>query len=249
MDATELSLLRPRRHLFVFSHLHGYSSLLSHILGAHSQIDGYCETHIGYRTSLDSWRLRRRVRKLIAAPLSGDYVLDEVLHDYPISRSILNSNRTRAVALARRPHETVRSIIAMGLTDEHVAWHRDFERVARYYETRLAGLLRLSEALRGRVVFIESETLLAAPRATLDHLSAFLELRSPLQFESRCFAPAGEPGLGEGRTAVSVPRPLTVRLQTAYNFWCSAIRKSCPIIGAEGENSASGEERSSQTGS
>ena len=31
---------------------------------------------------------------------------------------------------------------------------RSYSLVARYYETRLAGLLRLAEALRGRVVFL-----------------------------------------------------------------------------------------------
>jgi len=123
-----------------------YSSVLSHILGSHPQINGYCETHTKYRTYFDLWKLRRRVRKLTGEPLNGDYLLDKVLHDYPMARSILDSGRTRAIVLVRRPRETVRSIIEMGLTHSPVAWHRDFELVARYYETRLAGLLRLTEA-------------------------------------------------------------------------------------------------------
>jgi hypothetical protein len=36
----------------------------------------------------------------------------------------------------------------MGLHYSPIAWHRDFDHVARYYETRLAGLLRLAEELR-----------------------------------------------------------------------------------------------------
>src|SRR5262245_13075611 len=39
--------------LFVLSHMRSYSSLLSHVLGSHPEIDGYCETHLRYRSGLD----------------------------------------------------------------------------------------------------------------------------------------------------------------------------------------------------
>jgi len=236
--------------LFLLGHMRSYSSVLSHILGSHPQISGYCETHTKYRTWVDLWKLRRRVRKLTGEPLTGDYVLDKVLHDYPMARSILSSGNTRAIVLIRRPRETVRSIIEMGLTHSPVPWHRDFELVARYYETRLAGLLRLAEVLRGRVVFLEAEALLTNTRTVLDQLGVFLELRTPLSTEYRRFAHTGEPGFGdpskaiaagritlaprESRTVVSLPRPLTNRLQIAHEFWCAAIRQVCPSITVEG---------------
>jgi hypothetical protein len=238
-----------RRHLFLLGHMRSYSSVLSHILGSHPQIDGYCETHTKYRTRLDLLRLHHRVRKLTGEPLDGDYVLDKVLHDYPLARSILDSSRTRGILLVRRPRETLRSIIEMGLHYSPIAWHRDFGRVARYYETRLAGLLRLTEALRGRVVFLQAETLLSSTPEVLDQLGTFLELQSPLQPEYRRFAHTGENGFGdpseaisagritttqrERQTTVSLPRPLVTRLQNAYDFWCAAIRRSCPTIGPD----------------
>jgi hypothetical protein len=236
--------------LFLLGHMRSYSSVLSHVLGSHSQINGYCETHTKYRTYFDLWKLRRRVRKLTGEPLRGEYVLDKVLHDYPLARSILRSSNTRAIVLVRRPRETVRSIIEMGITHSPIAWHRDFDLVARYYETRLAGLLRLSEALRGRVVFLEAEALITHTRPVLERLGVFLELQSPLEAEYRRFAHTGEPGFGdpsnaiaagrivatprERRTAVSLPRPLTSRLQIAHDFWCAAIRQTCPSITVEG---------------
>ena len=236
--------------LFLLGHMRSYSSVLSHILGSHPQVSGYCETHTKYRTYFDLWKLRWRVRKLTREPLRGDYVLDKVLHDYPMCRSVLNSHRTRGIILIRRPRETVRSIIEMGLTHSPVAWHRDFELVAGYYETRLAGLLRLTQALRGRVVFIEAEALMSNTRAVLDQLGAFLQLKSPLPTEYRHFAHTGEAGFGDpskaiaagkvtvmprvGRTTVSLPRTLTHRLQVAHDFWCAAIRQTCPSITEEG---------------
>ena len=105
--------------LFLLGHMRSYSSVLSHILGSHPQISGYCETHTKYRTWFDLWKLRWRVRKLTGEALRGDYVLDKVLHDYPMARSILDSSSTRAIVLIRRPRETVRSIIEMGLTLKH----------------------------------------------------------------------------------------------------------------------------------
>lgn len=236
----------PRGHLFVLGHLRSYSSVLCHILGSHPQIDGYCETHIRYRWSPDLLRLHSRVRKLTGEPLRGRYVLDQILHDYPMARTILASRRTRAVILVRRPRSTVRSIIEMGLRCSQLAQYRDFERVARYYEMRLAALLRLTEALEGRVVFLEAEMLLAHAREVLDQLAVFLELDSPLQTEYRLFPFTGNAGHGDpspaiaaGRlthrtddrhNSVSLPRALTTRLQNAYDFWCGALRRSCRPI-------------------
>src|SRR3954447_7337822 len=51
--------------------MRSYSSVLSHILGSHPQISGYCETHTKYRTWFDLWKLRRRVRKLTGEALQG----------------------------------------------------------------------------------------------------------------------------------------------------------------------------------
>ncbi len=120
-----LSWAAPRGHLFVFGHMRSYSSLLCHILGSHPEIDGYCETHIKYRWYLDLVRLRRRVVKLTGEPLRGRYVLDKVLHDYPLAASILRSPGARGIVLLRRPKATVRSIMNMGQRYSDVAWYRD----------------------------------------------------------------------------------------------------------------------------
>ena len=62
-----------RRYLFVLGHMRSYSSLLCHILGSHPQINGYCETHVKYRSRFDLLRLRSRVVKLTGEPLQSDY--------------------------------------------------------------------------------------------------------------------------------------------------------------------------------
>lgn len=243
-----LSLMERRRHLFVFGHMRSYSSLLCHILGSHSEIDGYCETHIKYRWPLDLLRLRRRVVALTGEPLGGRYVLDKVLHDYPVTKSILRSPAARGVVLLRRPGATVRSIMNMGLRYSDIPWYRDVDAVARYYETRLSSLVRIADEMQGRAVLLEAEELLANTPAVLQRLGGFLELGQPLQRSYRRFAHTGEAGYGDPSDNISkgetiapasaghgtgseslivIPEPIVTRLERVYRACSAALRERC----------------------
>ena len=237
-----------RRYLFVFGHMRSYSSLLCHILGSHRQIDGYCETHIRYRTRWDLLRLRSRVAKLTGEPLRGRYVLDKVLHNYPVAPSILRNPNTRSIVLLRKPVPTVQSIVNMGLHYSDIAWYRDLDAVASYYQERLAALVLLAQQLRGRVMFIEAEGLLEQTAAVLHSVTLALQLSEPLQAEYQRFAHTGERGFGdpsevistgrvnkaarEQRTPVVLPPRLSARLQWAYEACAAALRESCQALAA-----------------
>lgn len=233
-------MMARRRYLFVLGHMRSFSSLLCHILGSHPQVDGYCETHIKYRSRWDLLRLRSRVVRLTGEPLRGRYVLDKVLHNYPLSASILSSRRTRSIVLLRRPVPTLQSIVNMGLHYSDVAWYRDMESVASYYEERLAVLVLLAESLRGRVIFLEAEKLLSQTADVLSSLARVLDLDEPLHSDYRRFAHTGERGFGdpsevistgrlssaprEKRTTVTVPLELAARLESAYETCAAALR-------------------------
>jgi hypothetical protein len=237
-----------RRYLFVLGHMRSYSSLLCHILGSHPQIDGYCETHVKYRTRFDLLRLRSRVVKLTGEPLRGRYVLDKVLHNYPLASSILRSPNTLSIVLVRRPVPTVQSIVNMGLHYSDVAWYRDLDAVARYYEERVGALVQLAEELRGRVMFIEAETLLSRTGDVLQSIGRLLELSEPLQSDYKRFAHTGEGGFGdpsetittgrvtnaprEPRTPVMLPAAMTARLEVAYAACSASLRDRCEALAA-----------------
>ena len=237
-----------RRYLFVLGHMRSYSSLLCHILGSHPQVDGYCETHVKYRTRFDLLRLRSRVVKLTGEPLSGRYVLDKVLHNYPLASSILRSPNTLSIVLVRRPVPTVQSIVNMGLHYSDIAWYRDLDAVTRYYEERVAALVRLADELRGRVMFLEAETLLSRTGDVLQSTGRFLQLSEPLQSDYKRFAHTGEGGFGdpseaittgrvtnaarEPRTPVMLPVALTARLETAYAACSASLRDRCEALAA-----------------
>jgi hypothetical protein len=237
-----------RRYLFVLGHMRSYSSLLCHILGSHPQIDGYCETHVKYRTRFDLLRLRSRVVKLTGEPLRGRYVLDKVLHNYPLASSILRSPNTLSIVLVRRPVPTVQSIVNMGLHYSDIAWYRDLDAVTRYYEERVAALVRLADELRGRVMFLEAETLLSRTGDVLQNIGRFLELSEPLQSDYKRFVHTGEGGFGdpsetitsgrvtnaarEPRTPVMLPVALTARLEMAYAACSASLRDRCEALAA-----------------
>jgi hypothetical protein len=237
-----------RRYLFVLGHMRSYSSLLCHILGSHPQIDGYCETHVKYRTRFDLLRLRSRVVKLTGEPLRGRYVLDKVLHNYPLASSILRSPNTLSIVLVRRPVPTVQSIVNMGLHYSDIAWYRDLDAVTRYYEERVAALVRLADELRGRVMFLEAETLLSRTGDILQNIGRFLELSEPLQSDYKRFAHTGEGGFGDPsetittgrvtnaardpRTPVMLPVALIARLEMAYAACSASLRDRCEALAA-----------------
>ena len=232
-----------RRYLFVLGHMRSYSSLVCHILGSHPQVNGYCETHVKYRSRFDLLRLRSRVVKLTGEPLKGRFVLDKVLHNYPFASSILRSPNTQAIVLVRRPVPSVQSIVNMGLLYSDIAWHRDIDLVVRYYEERLATLVRLADELRGRVMFIEAETLLSRTGDVLQSIGRLLDLSEPLRSDYKRFAHTGEGGFGdpsetittgrvtnatrEPRMPVMLSAAVTARLETAYAACSASLRDRC----------------------
>jgi hypothetical protein len=228
--------------LFVLSHMRSYSSLLSHVLGSHPDIDGYCETHLRYHFSLDVWRLRRKVQRLTGEALSGRFVLDKILHDYPIAHGILASPHTRAVFLLREPMDVIQSIIHMGTHLDPLEQNTNVGQVTSYYEARLHSLAELAPVLGHRAAYLPSEALLTDTDGALEFLRDFLGLSQPLERRYRSFAKTGEPGFGDPspairsgeigarssrRADVPVPESLIERVQAAHSTCVEACFQHC----------------------
>lgn len=235
--------MRKRRApLFVLSHMRSYSSLLSHVLGSHPDIDGYCETHLRYRFAFDVMRLQWRVQTLTGEPLSGRFVLDKILHNYTMSRSILANPNTRAVFLLRQPVEVLQSIMHMGTHLDPRARNTNVEKVTGYYEARVQRLTLLARQLGERAAFLESEALLERTDATLEFLRDYLELSSPLDRHYRSFAKTGAPGFGDPspnihtgeigaqtrkRAPFPIPATLAARVKAAHAACLDACTRYC----------------------
>ena len=197
-----IAMTNLRAPLFVLSHMRSYSSLLSHVLGSHPDIDGYCETHLRYRFPLDVLRLHWKVKRLTGEPLRGRFVLDKILHNYAMSRAILENPRTRAVFLLREPTEVVQSIIHMGRIWIRRSATPTSSRWWGYYEARLLRLAELAPVLGHRAAFLESSALIESTDEALEFLRDYLDLSQPLERRYRSFAKTGEPGFGDPSPAI-----------------------------------------------
>jgi hypothetical protein len=227
--------------------MRSYSSVLSHVLGSHPQIDGYCETHLRYRFAFDLLRLKWRVRRLTGEPLRGRYVLDKILHNYPVAAQIIENPRTRAVFLLRQPVEVVQSIVHMGRHLDANEWNSNVENATRYYVERLSQLARFARVIGRRAAFVESESLVTRTDECLDFLRRFLCLDTPLERRYRSFSKTGKPGYGDpsemirrgeiggpvrARPTYSIPSALIAEAVIAHAECLSACSLNCVPVSA-----------------
>ena len=183
--------------LFVVSHMRSYSSLLCHILGSHPEISGYEELLQSYVVTSSLDRLARKIRDRTGNAPLGRYLLDKILHSHlEIGSSILARPDVRCIFLLRDAGDTMRSLRntlhALGDPDRYT----DVGMLA-YYTDRLNEMVRYSERLGDRSLFIDSEQLLSDTGAVLDRLSQWLALAEPLREEYRTFPHTGVAGHGD----------------------------------------------------
>jgi hypothetical protein len=207
-------VLRPRRYVLVLSHMRSYSSLLCHLLGSHSEIDGYAEMHRSYRRRTDLLRLKAHVFRSLEGEFSGRFVLDKLLHDrYTVSHSLLESRSVYPIILVRNPADSIRSILRMGRTMGSVAWYSDPPLVAEYYETRVSHLAEIVQTLDRPWLFVRGEALVEDTRECLDSIASFLRLRSPLEESYSLFKNTGREGWGDYSDVILARRVVRNRPQ------------------------------------
>jgi hypothetical protein len=243
--------LRPRRYVFVLSHMRSYSSLLCHILGSHPEVAGYAEMHQRYNGPLDLFRLRARVSRSLGGDLRGRFVLDKVLHnDYAIAPSVLALAGTYPIFLVRDPADSMPSIIELGARVPNAQIYSDPDSSSSYYVGRLHELARLARERHGNALFVRAEDLIDATRTTLDAIARFLELDQPLQDVYTIFERTGEPGWGDDseliragrvvqnraqRDVTGIPEEPLRRAVEAYVECCRILERHCDTARADGE--------------
>lgn len=244
----------PRRYLLVMSHMRSYSSLLSHILNSHQDIDGYVEMHKPYRGDLDLVELALRVRHSTGERLRGRYVMDKVLHNYSVAPNVLHRRDVFTVFSIREPEQTVRSIIAMGLRREQLDWKSNPEKVVNHYVKRLDTLAEVIKRKPHNSVYFEADQLIHNTDETLRVLSSYLELATPLRGSYETSSLTGKAGYGDPSqyigtgqivarrddySHIHVPDALMTKAHRAYERNGALLAKRANItIGADAATSA-----------
>lgn len=204
----------PDRYLFLFSHMRSYSSVLSHVLGAHAEIAGYSESHLKYRHQRDLGALRWRVGHAIGGLPTGRYLLDKLLHNYMlIPRQLRESDRLRALIFLRRPVPTLRSILRMHATLPQVAWHGEPDAVATYYCERVVWIAAVGVMLKQRALAFPAEAITTRTPQLLKAVGKHLALSTEIspRYEPRRYT--GAPAHGD----------VSARIQLGRIEQCAAI--------------------------
>ena len=168
------ALISPYKYIFILSHMRGYTTLLTHILGSHPEISGYFELHQSYRNPLDLILMRIRVANGLNYQIQGQYILDKILHQHCfLSPSILQRDDLYTIFILRKPEPTLKSLKVKENSKD------DPNRPLHYYLERLDYLKNLSHIPRNRV-YLDAESLLENTNSTLEFIHSFLQLKDEI---------------------------------------------------------------------
>ena len=228
--------------LFVVSHMRGFTTLLTHLLGSHPEVSGYFETHSSYHDLHDLIRLRATLDD--ADGLSGDekWIVDKVLGcDLTISDAVLRREDVTLLFSLRRPLATLKSMIA---TRERYGWRMDRRRTTEYYFTRLAQIADFARRAPGGF-YLDAEAIVERTGPTLDGLSRALNLAPPLQADFTIHSMTGKSGYGcpsdyirQGRIVrdreryedIEIDPELLARAERAYRECRDILLANCTAV-------------------
>ncbi len=227
-------------YLFLLGTMRSGSSLLSSILCSHPEILGYGETHVVYDGTDKMRELADRVCRAHEGHHEGQlpfrYVLDKLLHDGLIrDPGALEGIDLTCVFLLREPRRTIESLVHQ--------LDSTLDDAFNYYRERLLNLERYARAFP-RSAFLTYERLIEDPAGTLERLTAFLGLRSPLSSEYRLQPLHGMKGVGDrsGRLAagrilseareisVALPAGRVAEAEAAYLRCRSVLEQACAVL-------------------
>lgn len=188
----------PFENIFLLSHMRSYSSLFGHILGSHSQINGYYESHQHYF----SWKsyLKQRLTYIKNNELSQShrYMFDKLLHDELIvDKNVLNNPNNKFIIMIREPEPSIKSIIKMAEGRNFDSPLKHIKNATNYYFTRLENLVNYSNILKNKFLFIDSEMLKINSDFTLQVITDYLSLKTDLKPDFQTFKHTTEEKFGD----------------------------------------------------
>ena len=179
------------KYLFILSHMRGYTSLMSHILGSHPEISGYFELQQSYQTPFDLFLMRVRVANGLNYQVRGSFLLDKILHSrWFLSSNILQREDVFTIFTIRKPESSLKSLMGM---KKKLGFPSD---VLAYYMERLKSLQNISKIPRHRI-YVDGESLVENPIPVLEFIQSFLQLDESISPSYSTFRFTGEGGFGD----------------------------------------------------
>ena len=186
-------LISDKRYLFIVSHMRSRSTLLSHILGSHSDICGYRELHLSYLNSLS--KLKMRVALSEEEGYQNSHILlDKLLHDKLNIETNTFDGNLAIIILLREPVSSLASMFSM---HERLHGNSDYEHLLEYYIRRLTYIDEFVENRTHKFLYVDSDNLIERQKEELTKIATYLNLDSPLLESYKKFSKTGNEGVGD----------------------------------------------------
>lgn len=192
------SLTLQHRNIFLLSHMRANTSLFGHLIGSHEQVEGYYEMHIGYYSWKSLWRQKLLHFRQHKAKPKARWMFDKVLHDgHYVAPEILSRAQSKTIFMLRAPAQSVRSLVVLFRKHRPDLPEATPEGATRYYVDRLNSLNRIAGEIQRPYFYLDAENLIADAASTLNDLSTWLELDSPIPTEYETFNQTGAGDSGD----------------------------------------------------
>ena len=194
------SILLPKQHIFLCSHMRANTTLLGHILGSHPDISGYYEHHIGY----SSWKslIRNKMKFSLENPAEPvtKYYFDKILHnEHYVTDDILQRQNVSLFFMLRKPELTIKSIINLYRSIDPQNAFSSSEFATDYYIDRVNKIAEIARkyAQNKPIYYLDAESLVEDTERTLQTISFWFALSPELDAKYRLFTLTGKKHYGD----------------------------------------------------
>ena len=191
-------LVLEHHNIFLLSHMRANTSLFGHLVGSHPLIEGYYEMHIGYFSWKSLWRQKWRHFAGHPAKPGARYMFDKLLHDgHHVAPSLLLRPSSRTIFMTRAAEQSVKSLVVLYRKQLPHLPEATVQGATDYYVQRMDSLARAASTPGLRYFYLDAERLIDDPASTLNALSSWLELPSPIPTAYGTFENTGRGNAGD----------------------------------------------------
>ena len=184
--------------IFLLSHMRALTSLAGHILGSHSQINGYYEMHLSYEDASALDTQREALLQSDGIKPGSCYLFDKLLHnDYVLKPERLGLADIKILVSLLEPEHTIRSIVHLFAQKADPDLYASPVEAARYYVERVRALAEFCRTTDWPYYYFDAELLRRAPETLLPRLTQWLELETPLSERYAVFSQTGKARRGD----------------------------------------------------
>jgi len=195
-------LILKNENIFLISHMRGNTSLLSHLLGNHDEIEGYYEMHNGYYSWKSLYRQKLLYLKEHKLKANSHYFFDKILHnEHEIALTILK--QSKVIIMLRKPEQTIRSIINLYRKIDSKHPYCQAEQATQYYIDRLQGINHQAQKIPNQFYYLPAEMLRTETETELLKIQHYLKLKTPISTEYDVMKNTGKEKYGDSSQNIS----------------------------------------------